>query len=76
LVQKTWLDDPTIRFEAKKGLQDVDEFGEAKEDMLNLLDAEFPDEVEDHVEEFVQIGTCIHDFGSVLFNLHKELFLF
>jgi hypothetical protein len=54
LLIKNWPDDPTIGFEAKKGLQDADEFGEAKEEILNLLDAEFLDEVEDHVEEFVQ----------------------
>jgi phage terminase large subunit-like protein len=51
---KNWHDDPTIGFEAKKGPQDVDEFGEVEEEILNLLDAKFPHEVEDHVEECVQ----------------------
>jgi phage terminase large subunit-like protein len=32
----------------------VDEFGEVEEEILDLLDAEFPDEVEDHVEKCVQ----------------------
>jgi hypothetical protein len=36
-------------FEAKKGPQDVDEFGEGEEEILDLLDVEFPNEVEDHV---------------------------
>jgi hypothetical protein len=75
LLIRNWHDNPTIGFEAKKGSQDVNEFGEAEEEILDLLDAEFLDEVEGHVEE-CRIGTCIHDFGSVLFILHMELFLF
>jgi hypothetical protein len=35
-----------LGFEAKSGPQDVDEFGKAKEEILDLLDAEFSDEVE------------------------------
>jgi hypothetical protein len=50
---KNWPDDPTIGFEVKKGPQDVDEFGKAEEEILDLLDAKFPDEVEDHVEHCV-----------------------
>jgi hypothetical protein len=50
-----WSDDPTIGFEAKKGPQNVDEFQEAKEEILDLLDVEFLDEVEDHVKE------CVHN---------------
>jgi hypothetical protein len=42
---KNWLDDPIIGFEVKKGPQGVDEFGEAKEEILGLLDVEFPNEV-------------------------------
>ncbi len=53
LLIKNWHDDPTIGFEAKKGLQNVDEFREAEEEILDVLDVEFPDEVEDHVEECV-----------------------
>ncbi len=30
-----------------------DEFGKVEEEILDLLDAKFPDEVEDHVEECV-----------------------
>jgi hypothetical protein len=47
---KNWPNDPTIGSKAKKGSQHVDEFGEAKEEILDLLDAKFLDEVEDHVE--------------------------
>ncbi len=43
LLIKNWNDDPTIGFEAKKGSQDVNEFGEVEEEILNLLDAEFLD---------------------------------
>jgi hypothetical protein len=51
---KNWHDDPTIGVEAKKGPQDVNEFGEAEVKILDLLDAKFPNEVEGHVEECVQ----------------------
>jgi hypothetical protein len=54
LLIKNWPNDPTIGFEAKKGPQDVDGFGETDEEILGLLDAEFPNEVEDHVKECVQ----------------------
>jgi hypothetical protein len=33
LLIKNWLDDPTMGLEAKKGLQDVDEFREAEEEI-------------------------------------------
>jgi hypothetical protein len=32
----------------------VDKFGKAKEETLDLLDVEFSNEVEDHVEDCVQ----------------------
>ncbi len=35
-------------------LKDVDEFGEVEENILNLIDVEFPNEVEGYVEECVQ----------------------
>ncbi len=54
LLIKNWHDDPTIGFEAKSGPQDVDKFGKAKEEILDLLDAKFSNEVEDHVEDCVQ----------------------
>jgi hypothetical protein len=48
-----WLDDPIVGSEAKKGPEDVDEFGEPKEEILDSLDVEFLDEVEDHVKKHV-----------------------
>jgi hypothetical protein len=55
LLIKNRLDDPTIRFKAKgKPLKDVDEFDDANEEILNLLDAKFANEVEGYVEECVQ----------------------
>jgi tetrahydromethanopterin S-methyltransferase subunit A len=54
LLIKNWHDDPTIGFEAKSGPQDVDKFGKAKEEILDLLDVEFFDEIEGHVEDCVQ----------------------
>jgi hypothetical protein len=53
---KIWPNNPIIGSEAKKGPQNVDEFGEVMEEILDLLDAKFLDEVEDHVEE------CVHNW--------------
>ncbi len=53
LLIKNWPNDPTIGFEIKRGLQDVDEFGEVEEEILDLLDVKFFYEVEDHVKECV-----------------------
>jgi len=48
LLIKNWPNDPTIGFEAKgRLLKNVDEFGEVDENILDLLDAKFPNEVED-----------------------------
>jgi hypothetical protein len=55
ILINNWFHDPTIGFRAKRELQDVDGFGEAKEKILHLLDAKFPDEVEDHVKD------CVHN---------------
>ncbi len=52
LLIKNQHDDLTIAFEARSGPQDVDKFGKAKEEILDLLDVEFFDEVEDHVEDW------------------------
>jgi tetrahydromethanopterin S-methyltransferase subunit A len=54
LLIKNWHGDPTIGFEVERGPQDVDKFGKAKEEILDLLDVEFFDEVDDHVEDCVQ----------------------
>jgi hypothetical protein len=54
LLVKNWPDDPSIGFEAKRVLEDVDEFGEAEEEILDLLNVKFPNEVEDHVYDCVQ----------------------
>jgi hypothetical protein len=51
---KNWPNDPCIGFEVKKGPQDVDEFGEIEEEILDLLNVKFLNEVEDHVEDCVQ----------------------
>jgi hypothetical protein len=55
LLIKNRPDDPIIKFEAKGGpLKDVDEFGDADEEILDLLNAKFANEVEGYVEECVQ----------------------
>ncbi len=54
LLIKNWPNDPSIGFEANKGPQDADEFGEVEEEILDLLNVKFPNEVQDHVEDCVQ----------------------
>jgi hypothetical protein len=51
---KNWHDDPTTSVKDNGGLKYVNEFGEDKEDILNVMNAEFFDEVENHVEDCVQ----------------------
>jgi hypothetical protein len=54
LLIKNWPNDPTVGFKAKgRLLKNVDEFGEAKEKLLDLLDANFPNDVKDYVKECV-----------------------
>ncbi len=50
LLIKNWLDNLCVNIE-DDGPQDVDVFGDVKENLLNVLDMEFPNEVRDHVEE-------------------------
>jgi hypothetical protein len=38
---KNWHDDPTTSVKDNGGLKDVDEFGEEKEDILNVTNVEF-----------------------------------
>jgi hypothetical protein len=49
-----WLDDPNVGFEVKGGPQDVDGFGEAKGEILDVIGVEFFNEVEDYVKDYVQ----------------------
>jgi hypothetical protein len=54
ILINNWHDDPTIGCENKNEPPDVNEFGKAKEEILDLLDVKFFDEVEVHVEDCVQ----------------------
>jgi hypothetical protein len=54
LLIKNLPNDLSIGFEVKREPQDVDEFGEVEEEILDLLNVEFPNEVEDHVKDCVQ----------------------
>jgi hypothetical protein len=57
LLIKNWLNESIIGFEAKgRPLKSVDEFGDTKEEILDLLDTEFVNEVEGYVEE------CVHNW--------------
>jgi hypothetical protein len=75
ILIKNWLHDPTIGFRAKREPENVDEVGEAEEEILDFLDVEFLDEVEDYVEDVCRIETCIHDFGSVFVHSTHGTFL-
>jgi hypothetical protein len=48
-VNQNWPDDPTIGFDDKTRLVDLNVFGEVEED----IDFEFPDEVDDHLKECI-----------------------
>ncbi len=49
LLIKNWLDDPTIMFDDKASLVDLDVFAEVEEDILYVIDSKFPNEVDDHL---------------------------
>jgi hypothetical protein len=51
---KNWPNHPTIGFDDKTSLADLDVFGEVDEDILDAIDFEFLDQVDD-IEE------CIRD---------------
>jgi hypothetical protein len=54
LLIKNWLDDPTIGFDDKTSLADLDVFDEVEDDILDVIDSEFLDEVDDHLEECIE----------------------
>jgi len=54
LLIKNWLDDPTTRFDDKTSLANLDVLGEVEEDILDVIDFEFPNEVDEHLEECIQ----------------------
>jgi hypothetical protein len=54
LLIKNWPNNPIVGFKAKeRPWKNVDEFGEAEENILDLLDAKFSNEVKDYVKECV-----------------------
>jgi len=54
LLIKNWLDDPTIRFDDKTSLADLDVFDEVEDNILDVIDFEFLDEVDHHLEEGIE----------------------
>jgi len=54
LLIKNWPHDPTTGFDDKTSLANLDVFGEVEEDMLNVIDYKFRDEVDDHLKECIQ----------------------
>jgi hypothetical protein len=54
LLIKNWLDDPTIGFDDKTSLADLDVFDEVEDDILDVIDFEFLDEVDHHLEEGIE----------------------
>jgi hypothetical protein len=45
---------PLLDLRLREGPQNVNEFGEVEEEILDLMDVQFFDEVGDHVEQCVQ----------------------
>ncbi len=73
LLIKNWPNDPTIGFEAKgRLLKNVDEFGEVDENILDLLDAKFPNEVED---QHLHVFTWPYTYTFRVCQLHLHLLL-
>ncbi len=54
MLIKNWLDDPTIGFDDKTSLADLDVFDEVEDDILDVIDFEFLDEVDHHLEEGIE----------------------
>jgi hypothetical protein len=52
--QELVLNGPIVGFEDKRGFKYVDGFGQAKEEILDVMDVECFDEVEDHVKDYIQ----------------------
>ncbi len=71
LLIKNWPSDPLVGFEAQGGpSKDVDQFVEAEEEILDLLDAKFPNEVESYVEECVQSWDMFPWFVIMFSSFH------
>jgi hypothetical protein len=56
-------------FEDKRGSQDVDGFGDVEKGILNVIPS-FLRRLSVMWRIMSKIGTCIHNFGSVLFMIH------
>jgi len=57
---KNWPNNNRVNVENDERLGDEDKFGvQAKKGALDLLDMEFPNEVEDHVKTMCRIKTCM-----------------
>jgi hypothetical protein len=54
LLIENWPYDPTIGFDDKRSLADLDLFGEVEEDIIDVIDFEFLDEIDDHLEECIK----------------------
>jgi len=51
---KNYHDDPTIDVDDKRRNVGVDGFGEVEEGILDVMDVEFLEEVQDHLEDCLQ----------------------
>ncbi len=59
-LTKNWPNNTFVNVENDEGLGDEDKFGvQAKKGVLDILDMEFPNEVEDHVKKMCRIKTCM-----------------
>jgi hypothetical protein len=51
-------------------------FGKFEENILDVINVEFPNEIEDHVKDCVQSWHMYPYFGSVMFNLQMKILKF
>jgi hypothetical protein len=56
----------------KRGSQDVDGFGDVEKGILNVIPS-FLMKLTGMWRIMSKFGTCIHNFGSVLFMIHMVL---
>ncbi len=51
---KNWPNDPASGIEDKQGPNNVHGFDEVEEEILDIINTKFYDQVEDHVKDYVQ----------------------
>jgi hypothetical protein len=73
---KNWFNIPLLLLRLRKDLKMWMGFGKFEENILDVINVEFPNEIEDHVKDCVQSWHMYPYFGSVMFNLQMEFLKF